>query len=383
MKRALLALLLASAAAAAPPREDEAVQALRRTQAAQARSSARAASLTTQHDRTAAAAARAERQAALLARQVGEAQAAVQAARRRAEEARAAEQAQAAEIARTRAPLAGMVAALARIARRPPALALANGASLSEAAHLRILIRYMRGRIATQNAALTEELGRRTALREETARAVAALDASRRLLGQRRQLLARSQADLAERSAILADAAETERERLRGLTEESALLGSALSDSQRDDALSDRLAALPGPVLRPSATPKRRTAAGTALYRLPSFGRLVAGTGESEGDGVRARGITLATAPGLAVLAPGAGRILYAGPFRNYGDIVILDHGHGWTSLVAGMARTSTELGADLFQGAVIGRSGRRLLIELRHNGRPVDIVAMAVALRR
>jgi septal ring factor EnvC (AmiA/AmiB activator) len=83
------------------------------------------------------------------------------------------------------------------------------------------------------------------------------------------------------------------------------------------------------------------------------------------------------------VLAPGAGRILYAGPFRNYGDIVILDHGRGWTSLVAGMARTSTELGADLFQGAVIGRSGRRLLIELRHNGRPVDIVAMAVALRR
>ena len=53
--------------------------------------------------------------------------------------------------------------------------------------------------------------------------------------------------------------------------------------------------------------------------------------------GVRARGLTLATAPGAEIVAPTAGRVIYAGRFRRYGNIVIVDHGSGWTSLIAGL----------------------------------------------
>jgi septal ring factor EnvC (AmiA/AmiB activator) len=379
MKALPLSLLLASAALAVAPGDDEASRALRRAKDAQALSEQRAASLTAQQDRSVDATAHADREATRLARLLAEAEARVHAAQTSAQAAARAEQAQEVRVAETRGPVAGMTAALARIARRPPALALANGASVADAAHLAILIRHMRERITSQNAALAEELTRRTALRQEALRAVAGLQASRRLLDQRRLLLARSRLDLAERSIILADAAETERERLRGLAEESATLGSALGTSRRARLLSDRLAALPGPVLRPGA-PSRPGSSG--LYRLPRFGRVLAGTGEHDADGIRARGLTLATAPGLAVVAPAAGRVLYAGPFRNYGDIVILDHGRGWTSLIAGLSRTSTELGAEVFQGAQVGRSARRLLMELRHEGRPVDIVGMADALQ-
>ncbi|WP_293968210.1 peptidoglycan DD-metalloendopeptidase family protein [Sphingomonas sp.] len=378
----LSVLLLTTASAAIPAKEDGTAGALRRTQEEQARSERRAASLASQHDRSAAAVARADQQATELARQLGEAEAALRAARDRVIAANAAEKAQAARIAETRAPIAGMTAALARVARRPPALALVSGASLKEAAHLSLLIRHMRERIAAQNAALAEELERRTALRDESARALADLAASRRLLEQRRLLLARSRLDLVERRTVLAEAAEAERERLRGLAEESAALGSALGDERRDHEAAQRLAALPGPLLRPDAPGTGPARPGGGLYRLPAFGRVVAGTDERDADGVRSRGLTLATESGLPVPAPAAGHVLYAGTFRNYGDIVIIDHGHGWTSLVAGLSRTSTELGADLFQGASIGRSGRRLLIELRHAGRPVDIVAMADALR-
>ena len=38
------------------------------------------------------------------------------------------------------------------------------------------------------------------------------------------------------------------------------------------------------------------------------------------------------------MVAPAAGRIAYAGPFRGYGTIVIIDHGGGWTSLISGLA---------------------------------------------
>jgi septal ring factor EnvC (AmiA/AmiB activator) len=373
-------LLVATAAMAVPPPENEASRALRQAKAVQARSEERAAALSTQRDRSAAAVASADREAGELARQLGEAEAGARTARIRAQAAVEAEKAQAIRIADTRAPIAAMTAALARMARRPPALVLARGATVSETAHLSILIRHMRQRIAGQNAALAEELARRTALREEKVRAVAALEASRRLLDQRRQLLASSRISLVARDRILVDAAAAERERLRGLAEESAALASALGDSRRDQVLSAQLAGLAGPILPPGA-PSRPAGNGTMFYRLPRFGRVVAGTGERDADGVRSRGLTLATAPGLSVVAPAAGHVLYAGPFRNYGDIVIIDHGHGWTSLIAGLSRTSTELGADLFQGASIGRSARRLMIELRHDGQPVDIVAMADAL--
>ncbi|MDO6413980.1 peptidoglycan DD-metalloendopeptidase family protein [Sphingomonas sp. BIUV-7] len=383
MKAFPIALLLATAAMAVPPGEEEASVALSRAKEAQARSAQRAAALAVQRDRNAAATATADRRAAVLTRQVREAETALGRAQRAADSAAKAEERQALRVAETRAPLAGMTAALARIARRPPALALANGATVAEAAHLQLLIRHIRAQIAARDAVLTAELARRSLLRERATHALATVQTSRRLLAERRRELATALADLAERGILLADAAETEGQKLRGLAEESAALGSALSDSRRDRALNQWLGGLAGPSLPADAAAPRAVRPTKALYRLPDFGRVLAGTSERDADGVKARGLTLATPQGLLVVAPAAGRIRYAGSFRNYGDIVILDHGRGWTSLVAGLARTTTELGANLAQGAAVGRSGRRLLIELRHDGRPVDIVAMADALAR
>lgn len=379
MKAALpISLLLATMALAVPSVEQEA---LRRAREAQARSAERARDLAEQQARSDAAIAHADARAAQMSHAVAEAEAGLAKARTRLEAARDAERGQARRIAETRRPLASMTAALARIARRPPALALAGGASLADAVHLRLLIRHVREQIAGQNAALTRELARRSALADAARRSVADLERARHLLADRRQALARARLELVERGAVLADAADAEQQRLRGLAEESASLDAALGRSRRDRALTERLASLAAPTLPPDAPAeagKRR-----AYYRLPRFGNVVAGTGERDADGFSARGLTLATPAGRLVGAPGAGRVRYAGPFRNYGDLVILDHGHGWTTVIAGLERATTDVGAELRLGAGIGRSGRRLLVELRHRGRPVDIVAMANALGR
>jgi septal ring factor EnvC (AmiA/AmiB activator) len=48
--------------------------------------------------------------------------------------------------------------------------------------------------------------------------------------------------------------------------------------------------------------------------------------------GVHARGLTIEAAAGAEVVAPRAGRIAFAGLYRSYGRVVILDHGGGWMS---------------------------------------------------
>jgi septal ring factor EnvC (AmiA/AmiB activator) len=109
-------------------------------------------------------------------------------------------------------------------------------------------------------------------------------------------------------------------------------------------------------------------------------GRLVTGTGEISDAGVHARGLTFETDGSTDVVAPRAGRIVYAGNFRSYGRIVILDHGGGWTTLITSLEDVSVPVGRTIPMGALIGRTPRRssmVTVELRRNGRPIPIAPL------
>ena len=96
---------------------------------------------------------------------------------------------------------------------------------------------------------------------------------------------------------------------------------------------------------------------GPPPYRLPAAGSLVTGMGEVSEAGVRSRGLTLSTWAGAQIVTPAAGRVIYAGRFRGYGNIVILDHGDGWTSLVAGLDRLQVRVGDAPVQGSPLGHA--------------------------
>jgi septal ring factor EnvC (AmiA/AmiB activator) len=116
-------------------------------------------------------------------------------------------------------------------------------------------------------------------------------------------------------------------------------------------------------------------------YRLPVTGRLVTGLGEVSANGVRARGLTFAVAAGAPVVAPAAGRIAFAGPFRSFGRVAIVDHGEGWSTLVTGLGALTVRTGDEVATGAPIGRAAGgedpRVTVELRRRGRPEDIAAL------
>jgi septal ring factor EnvC (AmiA/AmiB activator) len=91
-----------------------------------------------------------------------------------------------------------------------------------------------------------------------------------------------------------------------------------------------------------------------------------------------ARGIVLETRPGAQVIAPYDGQVVFAGPFRGYGLLLIIEHAEGYHTLLAGMARVDSAVGQHLLVGEPVGVMGQaegkpRLYVELRHNGQPVN----------
>lgn len=81
-------------------------------------------------------------------------------------------------------------------------------------------------------------------------------------------------------------------------------------------------------------------------------------------------------APGAVVLAPNAGIVRYAGDFRGYGQILIIQHAGEYHSLLAGLGKILTHHGAILSAGepiALMPSSKAELYYEIRHQGRPID----------
>jgi len=75
-------------------------------------------------------------------------------------------------------------------------------------------------------------------------------------------------------------------------------------------------------------------------------------------------------------VAPGNGRVVFAGPYRGYGAIVILDHGDGWTSLVTGLLQLDVRVGDEVIAGSPIGMAGAGrpvVSLEVRRQGEPVN----------
>ncbi len=348
-------------------------------------------------------AARLERQARAMTRQAdrAEAEQAAAAAAIQASEARiAGAQAririvdrlrarQRARLAERQGPIVRLTAALQTMTRRPAALALVQPGSVDDMVHVRALLGSTLPEIRARTAGLRAEVARGDALRKEAEQAVAGLRHEQAQLQIGRQALARLEADQRRRSQGLVDDAMAQQDRMIAMGEKARDISELITDLGDQADIRARLFRLPGPRLRP-ATPGRASPPPTPFalltaaantpppYRLPVMGKLVSGMGEISEGGFRARGLTLATARRAQVVSPAAGRISYAGPFRTYSAIVIIDHDNGWATLITGLGRLTVKVGQPLIQGSPIGTADGddpRITVELRHNSQPVDIL--------
>jgi murein hydrolase activator len=138
------------------------------------------------------------------------------------------------------------------------------------------------------------------------------------------------------------------------------------------------LASLDGPTLRQNAEARR--AEGRSAYILPARGNVASGFNELNSTGYRERGIRLSVPKSSSIVAPAGGTVSYAGRYRSYGQIVIIEHGNGWSTLITNLAAVKVSKGQSVGQGAALGTSGdetKEIGVELRKNGRVMDIAAL------
>ena len=301
-----------------------------------------------------------------------------------------AQQAEQAQYARLRAeqrPLMRLTAQLQRLTMRPPISLLAAPGTTSDIVHQRMMMAAILPQIRARAARLRAAIQSARALRQSRSAAFAQLQGQMAALqGARRELAAASAAGAGRGNAMAGLAAD----RAVALAQDAQDVGALVRALEAGSALSARLAALDGPVPRPGsvADSANRAANGGSnratsvrpAYILPAIGRLEIGLGENSADGNRSRGLTIRVAPGAQIIAPAAGRIAYAGSFRSFGRIIIIDHGHGWSSLITNLSAIEARVGDDVEQGAPLGRAGPdnpRIIVELRRNGQPMDIGAL------
>lgn len=330
---------------------------------------------------------RTAREAAALAARIQQSEAGVAAAEARI----ALIEDERAELAKTlaerREPLVRLTASLQRMARRPLALSVMRPGTLRDTVYLRAMLETTIPEVRKRTAALRAEIERGRRLEAEARQAVVALRSGEDELSDRQRRLAAIESRQRLESRRASGAAARESERALALAEEARDLDGLIERLDEAGSLRSDLAELPGPVIRPARPERSEVAAATATatasangapaaYSLPVTGRTLAGFGEAREGGTRTQGITLSPRGGALVVAPAEGRVAFAGPYRGYGRIVIIEHDGGFTSLVTGLARSDVEVGDDLVGGAPLGVAdveNPEVTLELRRDGSPVN----------
>lgn len=114
--------------------------------------------------------------------------------------------------------------------------------------------------------------------------------------------------------------------------------------------------------------------------QLPISGIIRVGYKQSDHLGAKSKGITIEGRAGALVITPMDGKIQFAGTFKRYGNIVIIEHAKGFHSLIAGLNQINSVIGDHVKSGEPIGILPNSSLIprptlyyELRKNGKPVN----------
>lgn len=289
-----------------------------------------------------------------------------------------------ARLAQRQRPLVELTGALQRLSRRPPVVGLLRPGSVRETVHTRALLQSMLPVVQRRTAALRADMNQARALQDQARAAALRLAAEVRDLAAQRLALGAMAARqrLAARDA--SGNAEREQERALALAEKARDLGALIEDLEQAAALREKLALLPGPVMRPDhpgdaptplAVAPSPAPGGLPGFALPVAGRLVSGFGDAL-HGAPTRGITLQPRAEALVVAPAAGRVAFADSYAGFGRIVILDHPGGWTSLVTGLSSLNVQVGDMLVAGAPLGQAGAGhplITLELRKDGAAIN----------
>ncbi|TYC49329.1 peptidoglycan DD-metalloendopeptidase family protein [Rhodobacterales bacterium] len=301
--------------------------------------------------------------------------------------------------------LSEVLAALQRIGKRPPPALAVRPSDALAAVRSAILLNAVMPELKVETEALAadlEELHRlksviadeKKRLRGDAMRLAEEKSRLELLLSAKRQEHSKSVRILEEekqRSAELADQAGSLQELIASLEQEIESAREAAEKSRRAAAEAKRNASRK---FDPFSDPGRLAPAiafedATGQLPQPVVGTMLKDYGQEDEFGGRTEGQSIATRPGSNVTSPADGWVVYSGPFRSYGQLLILNTGDGYHVLLAGMDRIDAELGQFVLAGEPVGVMGATqwasastfglgstqpiLYVEFRKDGRAID----------
>jgi septal ring factor EnvC (AmiA/AmiB activator) len=248
---------------------------------------------------------------------------------------------------------------------------------LTELLGLRKQVADERGRLARDLFVLADQRHRLSLLVDERQKRQAQAEAALADERQRAAQLARQADSLNQLIAKLEQSLDT--------ASRAARAAARASEQRRALAARPDLAALKDPG---RLTPAIAFASAKGMLPLPAKGVRIKEFGAADGLGGTEKGLSIAARPGGQITSPCDGWVVYAGAFRNYGQLLILNAGDGYHVLLAGMERISVDLGQFVVTGepvAVMGNGAQStageagaisqpvLYVEFRKDGVPVD----------
>lgn len=332
-----------------------------------------------------------------------------------------------AQLEQRRDEMADLLAALSRLDRHPPPALAARPDDALASLRSALLLGAVVPELQADARELRDRLEQLALLRQNILDERVTLDESQTSLeAEQRELQALLDRQL-ELQTRLTREAESEQARADALSRQATDLSDLISRLEAGAA--NRLpAARPDPAIPPEAAPEpssppaaakepesrdyamlRPPAAAPAmpssrlfsdakgLIRPPAAGAIVRTYGSESPGGGKTQGITISTRPDAQIVAPFDGRIAYAGPFRQYGQLLIISVGEGYHILLAGMNRIDCVVGQSVLAGEPVGMmgaapagrdmtserntseragmagAGPALYIEFRKEGNPVD----------
>jgi len=282
-----------------------------------------------------------------------------------------------------RAVLANVLAALQRMGRKPPPAIVVRPEDALASVRSAMLLGSVVPELRVEAEALATDLQHLVALKTEQSRerdrmrADASALAEERtrieyLVEDKRKARDRSEQQLAEeqaKSEALAKSATS----LKGLiadlegqiaaaadAAEAAKKAEAANQAAMNDGRAPRSPESLGSADR--IAPAVAFASTKGLLPRPANGVQLKAFGDADGLGGTTQGLSIATRAAARVSSPADGWVVYAGPFRSYGQLLIINAGGGYHILLAGMERIDVELGQFVLAGEPVALMGTRLL---------------------
>jgi septal ring factor EnvC (AmiA/AmiB activator) len=303
-----------------------------------------------------------------------------------------------------RAVIVEVLAALQRVGRRPPPAMLMKPEDALESVRAAMLLGAVVPEMREEAQALAAQLGDLVRVRTQAAierdglaRELAALAEQKLRMTllieqrQKRQTDAEKELDAERRHAVdLSRQADNLKDLIGKLERDLDSATRAARTAEEGRALGETRADLSALKDPGRLAPAIAFAAAKHMLPIPVNGVKSRDFGTPDGNGGTEKGISIVTRPGAQVTAPCDGWVVYAGTYRTYGKLLILNGGGGYHVVLAGMERISVDIGQFVLTGEPVavmgsgpqvasvmlngtGTSQPVLYIEFRKDGTPVD----------